>query len=162
MRGVRTAGDHHPSQREVKGLAAAGILGGLCPAPHKCVVPMPMPPPPQVPGTPSSRASEEGAAELRAGHGVTATFANLTPWPSSAPLGSLVQMSPSGWRHNCPPSPASHGGAARAAAGVQKIHSSPKSTQPSPCEQAAPARGGGCCRTQQPGDRFFFSRKPEN
>ena len=41
--------------------------------------------------------------------------------------------------------------------GVQKIHSSPKSLQPSPCEQAAPARGGGCCRTQQPGDRFFFS-----
>ena len=70
-------------------------------------------------------------------------------------------MSPSGWRHNCPLSPASHGGAARAAAGVQKIHSFPKSSQPSPCEQAAPARGGGCCRTQQPGDRFF-SRKPEN
>ena len=155
MRGARTAGDHHPSQREAKGLAAAAeILGGLCPAPHKCVVPMSMPPPPPAPGTPSSRASEEGA-----GHGVTDAFANLTPWPSSAPLGSLVQMSPSGWRHNYPPSPASHGGAAPVAAGVQKIHSFPKSSQPRPCEQAAPARGGGCCRTQQPGDRFF---KPEN
>ena len=64
MRGARTTGDRHHSHREVKGqevkVAAAVILGGLFPAPHKCVVPMPMPPPPQAPGTPSSRASEEG------------------------------------------------------------------------------------------------------
>ena len=119
MRGARTAGDGHHSQREAKGLAAAeAILGGLCPAPHKCVVPMPMPPLlPQAPGTPSLRVSEEGAMELGAGRDVTATFATLTPRPLSAPLGSFVQMSPSGWRHNRPPSPASHGGAARVAAG---------------------------------------------
>ena len=46
--------------------------------------------------------------------------------------------------------------------GVQKIHSSPKSSQTSPCEQAAPARGGGCCRIQRPGDRLIFLRKGEN
>ena len=45
--------------------------------------------------------------------------------------------------------------------GVQEIHSSPKSSQPSPCEQAAPARARGCCRTQRPGDQLIFPRNGE-